>query len=440
MRENTIRKNWSGNVKWKPNEVAYPESLDAIQALVVRAVEENSKIRVVGSAHSFTSLCVTNDIMISLDKYQGLLHVDREKCQATVKAGTKLNLLGELLFQEGMAMENMGDVDVQSIAGTISTGTHGTGTGFGILSTQVVAIEFINGSGELVKCSKTEQSDLFRVAQVSLGTLGVITAITLQCVPSYKLALQNNTEQVELILDELDSRLEDNRNFEFYYIPYTHIAWTKSSNIVKAEEPNKVTLLNYWAENVTENHLFYLLCETANFFPNLNVFAAKLTASNLNVVRKVYHSHKVYATKRLVRFNEMEYSVPASSFKEVFKEIKKIINSKRYKVHFPIECRWVKGDDIPLSPAYGRDSAYIAVHMYHKKDYFEYFSAIEEVFKAFGGRPHWGKMNYSNGSNLTQNYPEFPLYLKYRAIHDPQKIFLNSYLEALLLYQDYTMA
>ena len=372
---------------------------------VLKAIRFNQKIRVIGSGHSFTSLCSTDEILVTLDNFQGLISIDREKNQATVKAGTKLSLLGEFLFKEGLAMENMGDINVQSIAGAISTGTHGTGI---------------------------KNTELFKAAQVSLGCLGIITEVTLQCVPTYKLKLQNKKEKLSDVLATLNERNSLNRNFEFYWIPYTNTAWTKTSNIVEGSEPDKVNFFNYWTEYVLENYVFKLMCEYAKVFPSQNKTVANITAASISNVKKVYHSHKVYATQRMVKFHEMEYNIPAETYQDVFKDVQKIVNSKKFNIHFPIENRWVKGDDVFMSPAYGRDSAYIACHVYNKKDSSAYFTALEEVFKAYDGRPHWGKMNTFTTDDIARMYPKFTDFMTFRKEHDSENIFVNPYLQKLL--------
>ncbi|MEO0897916.1 MAG: D-arabinono-1,4-lactone oxidase [Bacteroidota bacterium] len=425
-------KNWAENLEWQPSSIAYPESEEAIQQWVERAANERKSVRVIGTGHSFTALCKTDEILMSLDKYQGLISVDKEKCQATVKAGTKLKLLGELLFLEGMAMENLGDIDVQSIAGTISTGTHGTGREFGTISTQVIALSFVNGKGELVTCSPQDKPELFKAAQVSMGLLGVITSITLQCVPSYKLLLNYRQEKMKDVRATLDERNRNNRNFEYYWIPYTDTAWTKTSNIAEEGEPDKVGFVHYWTEYVLENYVFKVFCELARAFPSQNKLVSKITAASISNVDKLYHSHKIYATVRLVKFTEMEYNIPADAYDEVWKELTKAVNSGKYNIHFPIENRWVKGDDIYMSPAFGRDSAYIACHVYNKKDNKAYFKDMEAIFRAHGGRPHWGKMNSLDGEDVMTLYPEFERFNAFRREHDPDGIFLSPYMKRLM--------
>lgn len=424
-------KNWAGNIVFNPSTVAYPTTEEEIQKVVLKAANDRKKVRIIGTGHSFTAVCATDDVLISLDHFQGLVSVDKSLVQATVKGGTKLNLLGELLFKEGMAMENLGDIDVQSIAGTISTGTHGTGKAFGTISTQVIALKFINGKGELVECSETNNRELFKAAQVSLGTFGIIIEVTLQCVPAYKLALQNKKEPLLDVLATLEERNANNRNFEYYWLPYTDTAWTKTSNIVEADEPDKINFFNYWSEYVLENYAFKLFCELAYWFPSKNELVSKMTADSVSNVRKVYYSHKIYATQRMVRFREMEYNVPADAYDDVIKDVMKTVNSKKFNIHFPIENRWVKKDDILMSPAYGRDSAYIACHVYAKKDHRPYFAALEEIFRAYDGRPHWGKMNSLQPKDVAELYPEFDTFMQFRQQQDPDNVFVNSYLADL---------
>lgn len=425
-------KNWAGNITWTPTQIAYPTSEEEIQQLVLRAANDRKKMRVIGTGHSFTALCKTEDVLISLDKYQGIVKVDKDSVQAVVKGGTKLNYLGDLLFKEGMAMENLGDIDVQSIAGTISTGTHGTGASFGTISTQVIALRFVNGKGEIISCSETENRALFKAAQVSLGVLGIITQITLQCMPIYQLEVFTKSESLEEVFSNLSERLATNRNFEFFWMPYTQTAATKTSNIVTDSHIDKANFFSYWSEYVLENFAFKLLCEYAHWFPSKNKSISKLTASLISDVHKVHHSHKVYATTRLVKFREMEYNVPAESYADVWKEVEKTVNSRKFPIHFPIENRWVKKDDILISPAYGRDSAYIACHVYNKKDHTAYFKTLEDIFRAYGGRPHWGKMNTLTANDVADLYPEYTTFIDHQIAQDPDGIFLTPYLQHLL--------
>ncbi|ANQ51768.1 FAD-binding protein [Flammeovirga sp. MY04] len=427
-----LKSNWAGNVEFNPIQVVFPSTETEIQKIVLKAANQRSTIRVIGTGHSFSALCQTNQILMSLDNYQGLVHVDKDKQQVTVKGGTKLKLLGELLWKEGLAMKNLGDIDSQSIAGTISTGTHGTGTSFGSISTQVISLKLINGKGEIKTCSLEKDVQLFKAAQVSLGALGIITEVTLQCVPTYKLLIKNRKEDLNTILSSIEERNTVNRNFEYYWFPYTETVWTKSSNIVESGEPDKDNLLNYLSELLLENYTFKGLCEFARLFPSQNKLVSKIIAQSVPTMEKLNHSHKVYATMRLVKFTEMEYSVPAEAYQEVMKEVIRLVNSEKYPIHFPIENRWVKQDDIFMSPAFGRDSAYIACHVYNKKNYKEYFKALESIFRAYDGRPHWGKLNTITQKDVTDLYPKFMEFDTVRKNEDPDGMFTNSYLKKII--------
>lgn len=423
-------KNWSGRIQWQPEQLLYPKSEAEIQAGIQKAIRENKKVRIIGTGHSFNPLWVTSHVLISLDEFQGVVKVDKERKQVVVKAGTKLSKLGDLLNEQGLAMENLGDIDAQSIGGTIGTGTHGTGLQFGSISTQVIGIRLINGRGEAVYCSEEENRDLFKAAQVSLGLLGIITEITLQCVPAYKLQLQNSKEILTEVMKTLEDRHKNNRNFEFYFFPYSNKAWTKTSNIAIGQA-DKFNIFNYLTEYFLENYIFKILCEFARFFPSQNALVARISANSIPNIQKVYQSHKVYATTRLVRFNEMEYSVPIAAHPEVIRDIRKLIDKHKFAVHFPIENRVVRKDDIYLSPAYGRDSAYIACHVYNKKDYRHYFAKLEEVFKAYEGRPHWGKMHTMTADDLAERYPRLEDFRQQQEAQDPEGIFFNDYLKNL---------
>lgn len=428
-------KNWSQKITWSPDEIKFPETEEAILDLVNQAKKEKKKIRVVGSIHSFNPLWVTNHIVVSLQKYKGIIKIDKGNLTATIKAGTTLNLLGDLLFQEGLAMENLGDIDKQTLGGTISTGTHGTGLHLGTISTQVIALSFVNGNGKVVSCSKTEKPDLFKAAQVSLGALGIITEITLQCVPAYKLKLSNRKEALVEVLQTFNERISNNRNFEFYWFPKSKTVWTKSSNIVQ-NEPDKVGAFNYLTEYVLENYAYKLICETARFIPSLSDSLSKFSASVVSNVDKTYHSHKVYATPRLVRFSEMEYNVPIEVYPQVIKEIIETINRNKFNVIFPIENRVVQADDAYLSPAYKRNAVYIACHVYNKKNYVPYFKVLEQIFLKYDGRPHWAKLHTLTAKEVAAKYPEFETFNQHRVEQDPDEVFLNNYLKKILVIKN----
>ncbi len=391
---------------------------------------EGRKLRVVGSGHSFTAIAASNDVLMSLDHLQGIVRVDQEARTATVWAGTKLKRLGEALFSHGLSQENLGDIDVQSIAGAISTGTHGTGLTFGNISTQVIGMTVVTGQGEVLECTPQSHPEWFKAMQISLGVLGVIVQVTLRLEAAYKLEYESRRLPITDCLTQLTQLAGENRHFEFFWFPYAEPCQIKLMNITEREVSTR-KLQDYFNEVVMENAFFGLLSEMCRLLPRTSAAISRLSASQVPVGRKVSHSHRLFATKRLVRFHEMEYSLPSEAMAEVIKEMQAALSKQRFHVHFPVECRYAKGDDIWLSPAYGRDSAYIAVHMYKGMPYEAYFRAMEEIFLHYGGRPHWGKMHTLQAPQFENRYPMWSAFQNVREELDPDQLFMNEYLSRI---------
>lgn len=424
--------NWSGSVQCNPKEIKTPSSQEEILSIINNCAEQKSTIRVVGSGHSFTGLVGTQGTIISLDLLQGLENIDTEKKTATVLAGTKLKSLGELLLSNNLAQKNLGDIDVQSIAGAASTGTHGTGVTLGSVSTQILEITLITAKGEIMVCSENQNKDIFKAAQVSLGTLGIITKIKLQLVPAYKLKYVRTKANLDDCLNNIEKHKSENRNFEFYWFPHTNGVQMKTLNITD-EEPTKSSFMKYFNDMVLENGAFKVLSELCRLFPSLCKRVSKISAAAVSTGVDINYSTKIYATPRLVKFQEMEYNLPAEKAVEALNEMRDCINAANFKVHFPIEVRFVKADDMYLSPAYQRDSVYIAVHMYKGMEYKTYFDAMETIFKKYNGRPHWGKMHTRTAKELSQLYPMWNKFQEIRNELDPKGLFMNDYLKKLMV-------
>ncbi|HAS43145.1 MAG TPA: FAD-binding oxidoreductase [Microscillaceae bacterium] len=425
-------KNWGGTVVFHPKFIRYPTSHEEVVEIIKTARQNHQQVRVIGSGHSWTSLVNTDYILVSLDQYQGIETLDKANCTAVVKAGTKLKLLGELLHAEGLAMENMGDINVQSIAGALSTGTHGTGVKFGTLATQMLEITFVNGLSETIVCSEHTNREVFKAAQISLGALGIITKIKLRLVPTFKLEYVSTKADLDDTLLNLEKYKQENRNFEFYWFPYTKTVQLKFVNKTP-EAPKNVGFAKKLNDVVLENGVFGALSRFSRAFPKTAPRISKISAWGVSKGTYINHSHLIFATQRLVRFYEMEYNIPQESFINVIKEIEACIHEHQFKVHFPIECRWVKADDIMISPASDRDSAYIAIHMYKGMEYKPYFDAIEQIFRKYKGRPHYGKMNTLKQADFAELYPNWQKFMDIRQQMDPDKVFLNEYLQELFV-------
>ncbi|HEY7356306.1 MAG TPA: D-arabinono-1,4-lactone oxidase [Ktedonobacterales bacterium] len=422
--------NWSGSVRSQPREIVMPGSIDELTRLVGGYGREGRRVRVVGAGHSFTPLVQTDDVLMSLDDLQGIEADDSERQTVTVLGGTRLKALGEALLARGVAQENLGDIDVQSIAGAISTGTHGTGIRFGTLSTQVAGLTLVTGAGEMLECSPDQNPEVFKAAQVSVGTLGVIARVKLRVVPAKRLRFQSHREKLADCITNLERYKQESSHFEFFWLPYTE--WAQAKFLNETEAPaNGSNLWGTFNKVVLENGVYWVLSECCQLVPRLCKPISKFSATAIASVDEVNYSHRVYATPRVVRFQEMEYNIPAEHFKAVIAEIQECIDQHQFAVHFPVECRFVRADDIWLSPAYQRESAYVAVHMYRGMAYQDYFHHIEAIFKRYQGRPHWGKMHTQTAEGLAALYPRWHDFRRVRASLDPQGIFLNEYLRGL---------
>ncbi|MBF6592045.1 MAG: FAD-binding protein [Ktedonobacterales bacterium] len=423
-------RNWSGSVRSRPREEARPRNVEALARLVGAYGRDGRRVRVVGAGHSFTPLAQTDDVLVSLAGLQGITAVDETSGMVTVLGGTPLKLLGDELLKRGLAQENLGDIDVQTITGAISTGTHGTGVRFGSLSTQVTGLTLVTAAGEILECSAERHPDIFQAARVSLGALGIIASVTLRVVPAKRLRYQVRRERVADCLANVERLKRENTHFEFFWLPYTRWAQAKFLNETTAHAQGG----NLWGafnRIVLENGVYWVLSECCRLVPPLTKPISKFSATAISSVDAVDYSHRLYATPRLVRFQEMEYNLPAEHFTEALTEIQACIAQHRFNVHFPVECRFVQRDDIWLSPAYQRDSAYIAVHMYRGMPYEDYFRHIEQIFTRYQGRPHWGKLHTRDAAYLAARYPRWHDFRRVRATLDPHGIFLNAYLRTL---------
>lgn len=429
-------KNWSGSVQFTPQKIETPKDEASVLSLIEQSAQSGTPMRVVGTGHSFTRLIETSGTLVSLDGLQGLIELDSENGSAHLWGGTKLWKMNQILFKHKRSPENLGDVDRQSIAGTVSTGTHGTGATLGSVSTQLEELTLATvtsaGSGSLITCSQSENSEYFKAAQVSLGSLGIITRVKLKTLPKYKLKLIQKKELLEDVLRNLPDRVNQNRHFEFFTFPYSKYVQSKYMNLT--EEPiQKSGIMDFLNEMVLENGAFKVLSSISKRIPGTTEIVSKICGAAVSDVNKVRFANHIYSSPRLVKFQEMEFSVPKDSMAEVVRELSVMIEKKKIRVHFPLECRFVRGDDIWLSPAYGRDSAYIAVHMYRGMPYQEYFEAAQSIFRNHQGRPHWGKMHSLGARELRDCYPMWDRFQEVRKQLDPKGLFMNDATKKLFL-------
>ncbi len=423
--------NWAGNQQCAPHAIEHPASEDELVAIVRQAVDHERRVKVVGAGHSFTAIACTDGHLVDLSRYGRVLDHDSRAATVTVQAGIKLNTLCEELDRRGLALENMGDIAYQSIAGATATATHGTGVRFGNLSSRIVGMRLIDGTGEIVECSATQRPELFDVARVGIGAIGVVSALTLQCVPAFRLHAVEEPMPVDDVLRDFDGFFSSTDHVEMYWIPGTRWALTKR-NTRTADPPSPRPRARAFVDDtVLTNGSFGLLCRVGRRFPRAIPRLAKLltTAGSADFVDR---SDKVFTSPRLVHFYEMEYAIPAEAVPEALNRVRALVDRLGVPISFPVEVRVVAGDDIALSTAYGRATGYIAVHVYRGTPYDQYFQGVEAIMDDYGGRPHWGKMHFQAAATLAPRYPRWDAFQKVRDEIDPQRTFTNPYLDRVL--------
>lgn len=423
-------RNWSGYVECPNAQVVAPGSSAELADAVRAAARDDRSIRIVGGGHSFSPLVATDGAILSLDRLQGIIDIDRDRQVARVHAGTRLWVLGGLLAEAGFAMENLGDINLQSIAGATSTGTHGTGVTLGNLATQIASLKFLTADGEQITASPEENPALFAGGRIGLGSLGILTEIGVKLVPSFQLKLERRKMDLDDCLDQADVLSARSRSFEFYWVPHTDWVLTKAWDLTD-EPADKIKWQRYVTETLLENATFGVLCRIAKAAPSLCPPLSRFCASLISTSTQIDASHSSLSTARQVRFNEMEWSMPAERGIEALREIRTFIGRREFPLMFPLEYRWIRGDDIWLSPNFGRDSVHISVHQYCGMPFERYFDGVQAICLNHGGRPHWGKCHSLAAPTLSKLYPHWDDFLALREQMDPKGRFLTPYMRTL---------
>ncbi|MFE3381469.1 D-arabinono-1,4-lactone oxidase [Streptomyces anulatus] len=426
--------NWARTESAVPAEVVAPSSAGEVSAVVAAAAAAGRSVKAIGSGHSFSGIAVTEGLQLRPDRMTGVVRADAESGLVTVRAGTPLHRLNPLLAELGLALEILGDIDRQTVAGALTTGTHGSGDRFGILATQVRELEMVLADGSIVTCSATQRPDLFAAARVSLGALGVITTVTLQCVPLFALRGLDRPQPLDETLDSLDELVSAHDHFEFFWFPHTATALTRRFTRLPADA--ELRPLGRVARTVEDRlladyafeGLLRLGARRPATVPGITRLATRLTGT-----RDVTDlAHRVFASPRNVRFREGEYAIPRDAVVAVLRELRRWVDTHDEAISFPFEVRFAAADDIWLSPAHERDVAYIAFHQYHRMPHERWFEVCEDVLGAAGGRPHWGKMHRLGAAELAEAYPRFTDFTALRAQVDPARTFANPYLDRVL--------
>lgn len=423
--------NWSGGVVCTPREIVAPKDELGLATAVRHG---NAPVRVPGAGHSFTALNATDGTLINLSAFNGLKGVDPSRNIATLRAATNLWAIGPLLHHHGRALKNMGDIDRQTLAGVVGTGTHGTGVTLGSLSSEVAGFRLLTAQGEILSCTPTENAEIFAAGRTSMGSLGVMIDISMNVRPTYKLVERSFLLPIDELWEKLDGLVAQNRHFEFFWFPYSDVAICKSLNETSdpAPEPRSAEAMRQRGELVGgDARIFMLINELLPYTPFALRTAHRMFSGSMTGATKVRWSHELFPSPRTVRFNEMEYAVPFEKGPDTLRKIVSEVRKRRINTGFPIEYRTVASDDIWLSPFYQRTTATIAVHQYFRVYTSRLFDMCESIFRSVQGRPHWGKRHTCTAEELMEIYPKFDEFRALRERLDPGGKFLNPHLRGL---------
>lgn len=424
-------RNWSRIQTATPLQVLSPSTTEEVADIVLRAASDGRTIRMIGSGHSFTSTAVANDIMLTPSKLTNVRNIDVEAQRITVEAGINLTDLCAALDDAGLALTNMGDIRVQTLAGALQTGTHGTGRTSGTLAAMVTEMEIVLGDGTIATVNEHDDPDLFNSARVGMGAFGVVTAITLAVEPKFRLTAHEFPTDYATVHDSFDQWTLDHDHVEFYWFPHTEGCYVKHNDRTYEAPTPPGKLASWWEDQFLSNTVLGAASRLGRAAPGYIPLINKISAKALSDRTYTDESWRVFTSHRSVRFSEMEYSLPREELLATLDEVKALIEEKGWRISFPIEVRAIPGDDAWLSPATERDTGYIACHAFERSDR-SWFVEIEKVLRAHGGRPHWGKLHTRTYEDLAPVYPNWERAMQVRNRVDPHRVFANEYTQTVL--------
>lgn len=425
-------RNWSRLESARPTEVYAPRTTDDVVAAVRAAGATGTSVKMMGTGHSFTAIAAPEHTMLLPTHLTGILAVDRDAMTVTAGAGTPLHVLNHELERLGLSLHNMGDVAEQTLAGAVSTGTHGSGGRTASLSAQLAGMELVTGTGEVLRASASENAAVFDVARIGLGALGVMTTMTFHVEPLFTLRAQERRMSWQDGTASLLDLADAHDHMDAYWFPHTDRMQVKTNDCVAAAAEPLARWRAWFDDELVSNRVFEATNRVCHLVPAATP-AINDVAGRLFSERSYSDAaHRVFTADRKVRFKEMEYAVPREAGIAALREARRAIDASDWRISFPVEIRIAPADDIPLSTSHGHDSVYLAFHTYAAADHVPYFRAIEEIMRDHQGRPHWGKVHTRTADDLAPSYPRFGDFLALRDRLDPDLVFDNAYLRRVL--------
>lgn len=448
--ESVVWTNWAGNQTCRPVTVARPTTAVETASVVAAAASAGRRVKPVGSGHSFSPVALTDGVLVDLSGMCGLAGVERNVARASalglppalgesvslvrVRAGTRLRHLNQMLAEQGLAMPNLGDIDAQTISGALATGTHGTGARFPGLAACVTAVQLVLTNASIVECSRHVRPELFAAARLGIGAIGIVTEVELACVPAFLVRAQERPERLGAVLERLPEWAADTDHVDLYVFPHTDRALVKRNTRLRPGDdgPRLADWRRRLDDDLLSNTVLERVCRIGSRSPARVPALNEVAGRALSARTFVAPSHEVFVTRRDVRFRECEWAVPAASLVPLLTGLREYFGRRDPVVGMPVEVRFGAADDVWLSPGYGRETGYLAVHEHHSAPPSSYFADVEAMVREHEGRPHWGKLHGLGADRLRELYPRFDDFARVRGEADPQRLFGNDYLTRVL--------
>jgi FAD-linked oxidoreductase len=397
--------NWVGNQTFAA-EVAAPASEAEVVECVRRAIAAGTGVRAAGAGHSFTPVIETTGTVLTTDDLRGITHIDSARRLVTALPGTRVGEFGDPLWDAGLALVNQGDIDTQAIAGAVATGTHGSGLALPSFSASLKACRIVNGHGDVVEIDEA-QPDLLRAAQVAVGALGVMTSLTVEVAPAYRLAERIEHRPLSEVLAHWDELFAGHRHFSFFWLPSEG-----SAQLYGLTTPP--------GQRMTDTCFIKVYDEAGDDAPDAATPG-----------RRVDRAHRIYPAEFEPNFHELEYFVPVERGREAVEAMRELMLRSQPAAVFPMEVRTTAADDAYLSSNYRTATTVISVSGTPGFDYWDYLRDVDRLLGEFGARVHWGKLHFLTREQLSERYPESERFIAIRREFDPGGVFLNDHLRPL---------
>lgn len=429
MGSETIR-NWDGTQSWTPEAIHYPENEEQIAALIQQACDTKKRVKVLGEALSWSDIIDVPTTAMRFDKMAAVLEVDRDRRLIRLQPGARLNAVNEILAQNGLAFDNFGSIILQTAAGYTATGTHGTGVRTPILSARIGKIRMIDGLGQLRELDAEHEPALFSAARVNLGCLGAVSEIAFSCVDAFDIEERLELVDFDTALAELGNYVNGNDYCKFWWLAYTDKIQVYTFN--KTTRPRGgFGFTGFMDRTGISGILFTGLMALGRAVPSvIPFFNNTVQTLHFHPRRRVDRSDRVIKVSSGIPIHqETEYAIPIEHAADAIDRTRKMVLQADYRVNFPMEVRFVAADDIPMSPASGRDSCYIGAYVASLKWAPSYFAEFEELMRDYQGRPHWAKSFTRSASELRDLYPAYDSFNRLRRECDPHGLFRNSFVD-----------